>query len=197
MMTKDGYSIQKAEFARIAGIGCNNDAIDNLIINNINIPTQQEIDDFNQLSPAQKIVWIQQNFGEDIGIFKYFNVNSFNDSVFRRQGYTSQQIHLNQGNNSIDTVHNDFNIAWSSNNPIIKLALADLVKYAYVLEGNLFKYTAVTRAIPVTVLNACNEGGLNIAADAKAGMKNWKLKSSTKDNNLKLAIEYTRQNSDN
>lgn len=196
MTTDDGYAIREMELARIAGIGFNNEAVDNLVINDITNPTQEEINAFNRLTPAQKVIWIQQNFGEDIGIFRHFDVNTFNDNTFRRQGYTGQQIRLNQGNNNIDTIHNDFNVAWSSNNPIIKLALADLVKYAYVLEGNLFRYGAVTRAIPVTVLNAFNQGGLNIADDAKAGMDNWRVTSSTGEASVRLALGYVRQNLD-
>lgn len=196
MTSDDSYAIREMELARIAGIGFSNEAIDDLVINDITNPTQEEINAFNQLTPAQKIIWIQQNFGEDIGIFRHFDVNTFNDNTFRRQGYTGQQIRLNQGNNNIDTVHNDFNIAWSSNNPIIKLALADLVKYAYVLEGNLFRYGAVTRAIPVTVLNAFNQGGLNIADDAKVGMDNWRVSPSTGQVSVRLALGYVRQNLD-
>ena len=177
---------------RIAGIGANNDILNEFYITDINNVTNEEIDKFNKLTPAHKILYIQQNFGEDIGIFKYFDVNSFNDANYRSQGYTGQQIKLRQGNASIDTIHNEFNVAWNCTNPIIKLTLADIVKYAYVLENNAFKQNNVTRAVTIEVLKGFGNGGFNIAEDAKAGMENWRVTSSTGGLTRRLAsVSYT------
>lgn len=193
---KEAYVLREAELMRIAGIGANNDILNEFYITDINNVTNEEIDKFNKLTPAQKILYIQQNFGEDIGIFKYFDVNSFNDANYRSQGYTGQQIKLRQGNASIDAIHNEFNVAWNCTNPIIKLALADIVKYAYILENNGFKQNNVTRAVTIEVLKGFGNGGFNIAEDAKAGMENWRVTSSTGGLTRRLALGYIRQNLD-
>ena len=72
-----------------------------MIINN-----QEEVNRFAQLSPAQKIYWVQQHFSS-APLFDYINVNLYNEYAIR-SGNGYQTIEFNEDAADIETVYREF-----------------------------------------------------------------------------------------
>ena len=110
----------------------------NIEISNIAKPTQEDIKKFALLSPAQKIVFIKNNFKEDAGIFAYLNVNHFKNKDI---------IRYNDTLGDIENLYIAFNNAFFNSNPLIRLATLDLIKYAFVVEGFNFRKGAISKIV--------------------------------------------------
>jgi hypothetical protein len=115
-------------------------------VEDINNPTQKEIDQFATLSPAQKVTWIQEHFRET-GVFKYIRTTLFNNTQYRKTKAGAQTIEYVEGNDNIETVYNEFNKCFYNSNPLIALASLDIVKYAFAVEGFKMKRNAVNKVI--------------------------------------------------
>lgn len=183
------------EMSRIAGIGSEYTKNIDFKIADINNPTKEEVLAFAKLSPAQKVLYIKENF-DNIGIFDFISVNKFNEFTIQQKGYISNELKLNQGNYTNDYLYDLFDLAYLSSNPIIRLAAIDLVKYTYVVEGNNFKVGNIARAISTLPLKPTNVGGMNIGFSTKLAFDNYRFITPTANVSEKLIIGFVRQNYD-
>lgn len=117
-------------------------------VEDLNHPTEDEVNEFMQLSPAQKVAYIQQHFSNSL-IGKYLTTNMFN-TVGHNQGM--QTIRYIEDNASIETVYEEFENTFYNSNPLIKATAIDLVKYAFIVEGYRMRRNAVNKVIRNTVL---------------------------------------------
>ena len=137
------------EALRIMGYGCTPDFTFN--VKDVTNPTQEEVNAWSKLSPAQKISWIKSN-SVDAGIFNYINTNLFNEYEMNRDGQSRQTIRFNEDAVDNETAYNLFDTAFSSDNPLVKLAAMDMVKYAFVAEGFKIGRGAINKCIKNTAL---------------------------------------------
>lgn len=137
------------EALRIMGYGCTPDFTFN--VKDVTNPTQEEVDTWSKLSPAQKISWLKAN-SVDAGIFNYINTNLFNEYEMNRDGQSRQTIRFNEDAVDNETAYNLFNTAFNSDNPLVKLAAMDMVKYAFVAEGFKIGRGAINKCIKNTAL---------------------------------------------
>lgn len=137
------------EALRIMGYGCTPDFTFN--VKDATNPTQEEVNAWSKLSPAQKISWLKAN-SVDAGIFNYINTNLFNEYEMNRDGQSRQTIRFNEDAVDNETAYNLFDTAFSSDNPLVKLAAMDMVKYAFVAEGFKIGRGAINKCIKNTAL---------------------------------------------
>ncbi|UVX34219.1 MAG: hypothetical protein [Bacteriophage sp.] len=137
------------EALRIMGYGCTPDFTFN--VKDVTNPTQEEVNAWSKLSPAQKISWLKTN-SVDAGIFNYINTNLFNEYEMNRDGQSRQTIRFNEDAVDNETAYNLFDTAFSSDNPLVKLAAMDMVKYAFVAEGFKIGRGAINKCIKNTAL---------------------------------------------
>ena len=140
---------EEDEALRIMGYGCTPDFTFN--VKDVTNPTQKEVDAWSKLSPAQKISWLKAN-SVDAGIFNYINTNLFNEYEMNRDGQSRQTIRFNEDAIDNETAYNLFDTAFNSNNPLVKLAAMDMVKYAFVVEGFKIGRGAINKCIKNTAL---------------------------------------------
>lgn len=119
----------------------------NLEINDINNPTEEEINKFNQLTPAQKVMWIQSNFNDDRGVFDFLDVNLFNQNEYKQKGFTGQSIKYSDQVDDIEDIYVAFRDSFFNKNPLVRLASVDLIKYAFIVEGFKFKKGGISKII--------------------------------------------------
>lgn len=153
MFDKDGKFVQFglnnetdeiAERQRIFGYNTSSDI--KFAINDIINPTQKEIEAFAKLTPAQKVAWIQMNT-EDAGIFGLCKVNLFNQYEAQQTGQSKQTISFKDDTVDVETAYMMFDQAINSNNPLIKLAAIDMIKYAFVVENFKMRRNAINKFI--------------------------------------------------
>ena len=119
-------------------------------VTDINGNNQEEVDRFAQLSPAQKIYWVQQHFSS-APLFNYIDVNLYNEYAIR-SGNGYQTIEFNEDAADIETVYREFEKAYTNKNPFIALAAADIIKYAFYSEGYHIGMNNVSKMIVNSVL---------------------------------------------
>lgn len=135
-------------------------------VEDINNPTELEIQQFASLSPAQKIHYIQQTF-ENSGVFKYINVSLYN----RGSNAGKQIIQYVENNEDIETVYNEFEKCFFNDNPLVALAAMDIVKYGFVVEGFKMRKNAVNKVIKNSVLLSDKTGIISDISTAIATIK--------------------------
>ena len=140
---------EEDEALRIMGYGCTPDFT--FDVKNVTNPTQKEVDAWSKLSPAQKISWLKAN-SVDAGIFNYINTNLFNEYEMNRDGQSRQTIRFNEDAIDSETAYNLFDTAFRSDNPLVKLAAMDMIKYAFVAEGFKMGRGAINKCIKNTTL---------------------------------------------
>ena len=142
----------------------------NFVVEDINNPTQREINQFATLSPAQKVSWIQEKF-DNSGVFKYLRTSLFNGSKTTRPGM--QTIQFVEGNDSIETVYHEFEKCFFNKNPFVALAALDLIKYGFVVEGFKMRRNAVNKIIKNNALYLDeSRNGTNIVGQLNHSIKN-------------------------
>lgn len=119
----------------------------NIKVEDINNPTTEEITKFNNLTPAQKVIWIQSNFVNDKGVFDFLKVNMFNQYEYKSKGFTSQSIRYSDQVDDIEQIYVAFRDSFFNKNPLVRLAALDLVKYAFIVEGFKFKKGSISKII--------------------------------------------------
>lgn len=143
--TKNNINYWNAEISRIYGY--EEFSKMNIEIKDIYNPTKEEINAFNKLTPAQKVLWIQTNLTDGRGIFEYLNVNKFNQWEYKNKGYTHQSIRFTDSSDNMQEVYLAFNNSFYNTSPIVRLATMDLIKYAFVVEGFKFKKGGLSKII--------------------------------------------------
>ena len=154
-------------------------------VENVNNPTQEEIDNFNQLTPAQKISWIKEHF-RNTGVFDYVDVTLFNEKA-RGKKAGQQTIEFREEAADIETVRKQFELAYTHTNPLVACAAADMIKYAFIVEGYRMGMRNISKMIPNSVL--LNDGriwGTSIVNDSNDKMRN--LDIMLRDSELKRNI---------
>lgn len=163
------------EALRIMGYGCTPDFTFN--VKDVTNPTQEEVDAWSKLSPAQKISWLKAN-SVDAGIFNYINTNLFNEYEMNRDGQSRQTIRFNEDAVDNETAYNLFETVFNSDNPLVKLAAMDMIKYAFVAEGFKIGRGAINKCIKNTTLRdentfvQYNGARTSIVAQIKAQIDN-------------------------
>ena len=103
-------------------------------VEDINNPTVEELRQFSTLSPAQKVHFIKNVFVKQ-GIFEYIEEDLSSRGTLKG----IQTLKYKENAVDIETIYSEFEKAFFSSNPLIKLAAIDIIKYAYVVEGGRFK----------------------------------------------------------
>ena len=153
--SKDDNVIKQDEVGRIYGFGAPSDI--DFKPQRLYKPTKTDIDQWRKMSPAQKVLWIQQN-AKNPGIFGLFKVDLRNDN---RDG--AQSIEFVEDAVNIEDVYSMFNNAFYNDNPLIRYAAADLIKYAFVVEGFMMSHHAVNKVIRNTpLMHSIATGGTGI-----------------------------------
>lgn len=113
--------------------------------------SEKNVEAFMKLSPANKVVLIQR-YTSDNNLFKNLNV----EYKGRRNSY--DKITIIDSTISTESQYQMFRNAWHNNNPFIKLATMDLIRYSMVVEGYKFKGGTVSKIIPVELLYGQDTG---------------------------------------
>lgn len=113
--------------------------------------SEKNIEAFMKLSPANKVALIQR-YTSDNNLFKNLNV----EYKGRRNSY--DKITIIDSTISTESQYQMFRNAWHNNNPFIKLATMDLIRYSMVVEGYKFKGGTVSKIIPVELLYGQDTG---------------------------------------
>lgn len=136
-------------------------------IKNIYNAKADELEVWKNMSPAQKVLWIQQN-AKNPGIFGLFKVDLRNSN---RNG--AQTLEFVEDSVGIEEAYSMFNNAFYSENPLIRYAAADLIKYSFVVEGYAMSQHAVNKVIRNTALRqSLEEGGTGIVNYMREFVKN-------------------------
>lgn len=138
-------------------------------IKNVSDPTQDEINMFAALSPAQKIEFLKKRFknkGSEENIFDYINTRLYTTTRTRNTSPGAQLISFAESSADIDYLRTLFFKAFTNSNPLIALTAADIIKYAFIVDGYQFTRNGVSKLIPDSLL--INDGpyaGTNIVPD--------------------------------
>ncbi len=136
-------------------------------IKNIYNAKDSELEVWKNMSPAQKVLWIKQN-AKNPGIFGLFKVDLRNSN---RNG--AQTLEFVEDSVGIEEAYSMFNNAFYSENPLIRYAAADLIKYSFVVEGYKMNHHAVNKVIRNTPLRqSLEEGGTGIVNYMRESIKN-------------------------
>lgn len=156
---------KQGEIGRIYGFSAPSDI--NFKPQRLYKPTKTDIETWRKLSPAQKVLWIQQN-AKNPGIFGLFKVDLRNNN---RDG--SQTIEFSEDSVNIEDAYSMFNNAFYSENPLIRYAAADLIKYAFVVEGFQMSQHAVNKVIRNTpLMQSIETGGTGIVSYMRDAVRN-------------------------
>ena len=140
----DNETIKSKELNRIYGYTTRGT---NLNIEDINNPTREEINSFRELTPAQKVIFIQTHFRKGGLIFDNINATVQKETINRMFGYSGQTIRFDSSIEYLEDLFIAFNSSFYNSNPLIKLATIDLIKYAIAVDGMTFKKGGISRII--------------------------------------------------
>lgn len=113
-------------------------------VENMNAPTDKEVSEFEQLTPAQKVQFIKDHSIGD-NIFMHLNVNL--DTSNRRYRRGQQTIELIQDTADAESLYELFDAAINNKNPLVASAAMDLIKYSFVVEGFKMSRNAINGII--------------------------------------------------
>lgn len=149
------------ERSRIVGYGIVDES--DFSVADVNNPTDAELAAYTKLTPAQKVLFVQRNFPDNQGIFNYLKITMISNANIRRQGISRQYISYDDQVDSIEDLFLFFENSFNNRNPLVKLAMVDLIKYAFIAEGFNFRSGYITKIIINSSLyNDFNQGGMDI-----------------------------------
>lgn len=158
---EDGQYYYNAERTRIFGYDITQST--NFNVNDINKPTKDELAKFNKLTPAQKVIWIQQHFPDGQGIFEFLHINIYNQKELKEKGISPATIRFSDQVDNIEELFRIFDNSYFNSNPFCKLAAVDLIKYAFLVEGYRFKKGGLSKLITnKAIYSSVNDYGLDI-----------------------------------
>jgi hypothetical protein len=138
-------------------------------VENINDPTQDEINAFAALTPAQKVIWVSQNF-QNCELCKYISADTY-VPAYVKFGKARHMLTLQTQEGSSESIYKAFSDAFTSTHPFVALMAADVVKFAFYVEGYSIGTRNVTKAIKNSVLTADDMvSGTGIVSDFKNTM---------------------------
>ena len=160
----------ETETGRIYGL--REDVENNPKIVDINNPTEEELEKYKKLTPAQKVLFIKSNFTGVNYFDKLDVVKAFRNEITTKK-YSYNRIYVADTTFNIDTLRQEFLNAYLSKNPLVRLAAIDLVKYSFIVEGFDFRKSSISKTIPNVVLYTnVAQGGMGIVDEAKFGFQN-------------------------
>ena len=106
----------------------------------------ETFEEFKKLTPAQKVMLIQEHYRE-AGIFKYLEVNVSNERSNYRNSLSEQRITFNSDTVDIEVALNEFKKCYFNEDRIIRNATEDLIKYAIVSEGFKMRKNGISRSV--------------------------------------------------
>lgn len=118
---------------------------------NMSDMSEKNVEAFMKLSPANKVALIQR-YTSDNNLFKNLNVE------YKGLRNSYDRITIVDSTISTESQYQMFRNAWHNNNPFIKLATMDLIRYSMVVEGYKFKGGTVSKIIPVELLYGQDTG---------------------------------------
>lgn len=189
---EQGFSPVEDETRRIYGFGY--DINYDINIDNVANPTQEEVNAFSKLTPAQKVHFVQSHLlDSQRTIFSELNVNLFNGFEFRTRGISSQIIRFNDQQQDMESIYKMFDAAFNNTNPIIRLTAIDIIKYAFVVEGYQFRRGNVSKVIKNNALYTSREdGGTGIIDSIRFGVSSVNDKELAANN---IYEDYIRSHS--
>ena len=191
-IVKQGGHPVGEETYRIYGFGASPNI--NFDVENINKPDKDEFEAFMNLSPAQKVYFIQSKLiGSERTIFDYLKVNLYNEWEVRKKGISSQTIRFDDQQTDMEVIYSLFEQCFDNSNIFIRLTAIDLIKYAFVVEGYNFRKNAVTKIIEnSTLYRPINKNGTGIVDDIKNMIGTISRETLAEDN---LYENYIRSHS--
>ena len=179
------------ERSRICGYGVSIDG--DFEIKNVNKPTKHDIDKFNKLTPAQKVLFIQKHFPDNQGIANYVKVTLLNNTDVKYKGISRQYLSFDDQVDNIEDLLYLFTNSFSNRNPLIKLTAIDLIKYAFIAEGFNYKSGYISKTVPnETLYKSFDEGGLDIINELKSRVKQLPYTMRSEE----FIDQYVRSHSD-
>lgn len=135
-------------------------------------PTEEFVNKFSKLTPAQKVLFIKRYFTDN----NYFNklevVKAFRNELTTKH-YSYNRIYVADTTFDIDTLRQEFLNAYMNKNILVKLTAIDLVKYSFIVEGFDFRKGSISKTIPNVVLYSnVDKGGMGIVTQAKEAFQN-------------------------
>lgn len=130
----------------------------------INRPTPSEVEAFAKLTPAQKVAYLQSK-SEDAGIFGLLKVNLFNQYEYNTTGQSKQSIQFKDDTTDVETAYMLFDQAANSDNPLVKLAAIDMIKYAFAVENFKMRRNGISKVITNDALKNADLFGGKSAID--------------------------------
>jgi hypothetical protein len=130
----------------------------------INRPTPSEVEAFAKLTPAQKVAYLQSK-SEDAGIFGLLKVNLFNQYEYNTTGQSKQSIQFKDDTTDVETAYMLFDQAANSDNPLVKLAAIDMIKYAFAVENFKMRRNGISKVITNDALRNADLFGGKSAID--------------------------------
>lgn len=154
------FAARFAEIHRLIGSALAYSDVNKVVINDWINPTQEEVNEFAKLSPAQKIVWIK-TYTTHRGAITQIDTNLTDDN---RQGVESvlHWLRYNNTDDSMDSIKKLFKKDLLNTNPLIRLAAIDVIKYNYLIEGDKYSVNSVNKMIDNVALEGEDAGGLVI-----------------------------------
>lgn len=141
-------------------------------VEDLNNPTDKEMELFEKLSPAQKVFFIQTNFNNS-EIFELLNANLYNPDARGKWQGTQTLEFIDESTNS-NEVYRMFKRAFESDNPLVVSTAIDLIKYSVQVEGFKMSGLAINKVIDNDALiNDFNDGGLGFVANVRAQMRKF------------------------
>ena len=156
-------------------------------------PTQEEINNFARLTPAQKVAFIQENF-RDAGIFGALSVNLFNVRDISGKKAGSQTIEFIEDTISKEDAYIQFVEAFTNRNPLVALTAYDLIKYAFIVEGYKISKRGISKIIPNSVLRGdFDSNGTGLVTELNGKFINLENALLTRTSNAH--VDYVRSHS--
>ena len=148
---------------------------------NMSDMSEKNVEAFMKLSPANKVALIQR-YTSDNNLFKNLNVE------YRGLRNSYDRISIVDSTISTESQYQMFRNAWHSNNPFIKLAAMDLVRYSMVVEGYKFKGGTISKIIPVELLY-----GQDTGIDSNNGVSSATNIINDADRAINSMIQYSSE----
>ena len=168
-------------------------------VEDANNPTEAEVKQFLTLSPAQKVLWIQQRFDNGL-VTKYLRAN-VSGSRFNTAPHSIRFI---ENSDNVETIYDEFYKTINNNNPLLTATAIDLIKYAFVVEGYKMKRGGVSKVIKNTALydslndNGSIESGIGFTSDFEQAFNNFvKYANENEINTIKENYLRSTPNSSN
>ncbi len=182
------------EFNRVYGYV---EEISSFDVDDIGQPTLEEYNEYLKLTPLQKVMFIKEHYVIGESIFDYIDCTKFNKQELESKQYSKNRLTINTDGVDVEQLFLLFDEAFFNDDPLVKLAAIDLIKYAFIVEGFSFRRNSISRIITNNSLLAdVQHGGLNIVNAFKNEMKDIKFLGRTEALSDRFLRNFIRSHSD-